>query len=556
MHSFFITASSLLAIAAQGFAESLPTVDLDYALYKASSFNATGNYFTFSNIRYAAPPVGELRFAAPIPPENNRSAGVQDGSYGHMCRQSALPVWEQVSHAFITSLSKGETNFTPPALNFTIPTPDPGEDEDCLFLDVLAPRDIIKNAGNGTGAPVLVWIYGGAYVVGEKSLFGNPAGLLLRSGLNSIAMASPEVIYVALNYRLGAFGWLAGPTLQSNGSANVGLLDQRLALEWVQKYIHLFGGDPKRVTVIGESAGGGSIMHQITAYGGIPGDGKVPFQQAIMQSPGFLPIPSEFQQEESFTQFLDLLGVKTIDEARKLPSNDLALANSLMVINSSYGSYTWGPVVDGTFVPALPGKLLLQGAFDHNVKVMVGHNADEGLAFTDPSISDDPKFTAYLKLHFPSAQPSVLQFIQTELYPPVFDGSFGYTNPTERLLVTIAEFAFTCNANFFDRALNNKTYAYMFSVPPALHGQDVAYTFYNGAGESTDEVVNATVAYVLQKYITDFAKTGVPDMPGVPHFPLYGNNSTVVSLNATTISETRDPVSNVRCEWWQKALYF
>jgi carboxylesterase type B len=119
-----------------------------------------------------------------------------------MCRQSALPVWEQVSHAFITSLSKGETNFTPPALNFTIPTPDPREDEDCLFLDVLAPRDILKNAGNGTGAPVLVWLYGGAYIVGEKSLFGNPAGLLLRSGLNSIAMASPEVIFVALNYRV------------------------------------------------------------------------------------------------------------------------------------------------------------------------------------------------------------------------------------------------------------------------------------------------------------------------------------------------------------------
>ena len=83
---------------------------------------------------------------------------------------------------------------------------------------------------------------------------------------------------------MGAFGWLAGPTLQSDGTANAGLYDQRLALEWVEKNIHLFGGDPCRVTVLGESAGGGSIMHQITAHGGLKG--PAPFQQAIMQSPG------------------------------------------------------------------------------------------------------------------------------------------------------------------------------------------------------------------------------------------------------------------------------
>jgi len=72
------------------------------------------------------------------------------------------------------------------------------------------------------------------------------------------------VIFVSLNYRLGAFGWLSGPTFQEDGEANAGLWDQRFALEWVQKYICQFGGDPNRVTVVGESAGGGSIMHQIT----------------------------------------------------------------------------------------------------------------------------------------------------------------------------------------------------------------------------------------------------------------------------------------------------
>ena len=97
---------------------------------------------------------------------------------------------------------------------------------------------------------MLVWIYGGGFATGDKSSItdGNPAGLIHRS--------NDSIIYVALNYRLGAFGWLSGPTFQQNGTANAGLHDQRFALEWVQKYIHLFGGDPKKVTVMGQSAGG------------------------------------------------------------------------------------------------------------------------------------------------------------------------------------------------------------------------------------------------------------------------------------------------------------
>lgn len=105
---------------------------------------------------------------------------------------------------------------------------------------------------------VLVWIYGGGYTSGSKAgqNSGSPAGLLRRGDGN--------FIYVTINYRIGAFGWLSGPTLQHDGVANAGLWDQRFALEWVQRNIHLFGGDPDRVTVAGESAGGGSILHQIT----------------------------------------------------------------------------------------------------------------------------------------------------------------------------------------------------------------------------------------------------------------------------------------------------
>lgn len=107
-------------------------------------------------------------------------------------------------------------------------------------------------------------MHGGGYVQGSKTNDGNPAGLIKASN-NSI-------VFVAINYRLGAFGWLSGPEFQRQGGlANAALYDQRLALEWVQDYITDFGGDPGSVTIMGESAGGGSIMHQITV--------SAPFQQ-------------------------------------------------------------------------------------------------------------------------------------------------------------------------------------------------------------------------------------------------------------------------------------
>jgi carboxylesterase type B len=116
-------------------------------------------------------------------------------------------------------------------------------------------------------------------------------------------------------------------------------------------------------------------MAQITAYGG--NKGRVPFAQAIPQSPGFVPVASSHQQEKTFQDYLTLLNVSSIEEARNLSTAKLQLANAITVGLASYGGFTYGPVVDGDFTPALPGQLLARGQFDKNVKVMVGHNANE-----------------------------------------------------------------------------------------------------------------------------------------------------------------------------------
>lgn len=486
----------------------------------------------------------------------------------------ATPAWRLLTAEFVPAylsgepfnVSEAETDLE--SMTSSIPEQDPRTTEDCLFLDVVVPKTIFAGASNATnhttGAPVLVWIYGGGYVFGEKSEY-DAAGLIKASLANS----TEGLIFVSLNYRLGAFGWLAGPTLQSDGVANAGLYDQRLALNWVQENIHLFGGDASRVTVIGESAGGGSIMHQITAFGG---NGPTPFQQAVLQSPGFQNIVSNVQQEQTLSTFLSILNVTTVSEARQLASDALIKANLVQVANSSYGQFTYGPVVDGLFAPAIPGKLLLQGSYDHDLRLMLGHNADEGLTFTNPRVTNDTSFRQSLVQGFPTIQASIADYVENVLYPPTMQGIrglSGYLDQTGRSDLLISESTFTyvtwktriafganclirCNTFYLDKAFNNQTFAYQFSVPPGLHGQDVDYTFFNGP---IDSVSSDAIAVALQEYITSFAINGKPSGPSLPKFPIYSNATDIIKLDATNITVVMDPVANQRCNWWQKVLY-
>lgn len=162
-------------------------------------------------------------------------------------------------------------------------------------------------------------------------------------------------MFLAMNYRLGALGFLAGPSFQETGTANAGFHDQRMALEWVQEHIHLFGGDKNRVTVIGEFAGGGSIIHHITAYGGrVP----APFQHAIIQSPGWIPTLSMYEQETRFQDFLRFANVSSLGQARTLSTDSIMHANNNQIAASSYSNLGSGPSVDGNLVPQDPRLLL------------------------------------------------------------------------------------------------------------------------------------------------------------------------------------------------------
>jgi carboxylesterase type B len=345
-------------------------------------------------------------------------------------------------------------------------------------------------------------------------------------------------------------------------TANVGLLDQRLALDWVQENIHLFGGDPSRVTVMGESAGAGSIMHHITSHGG---NGTVPFQQAIPQSPAFLP----FFPPQSKALFSQVLGnasalansiITSAQQLRALPYEVLYELNALITGLSSYGMFTFGPAVDpspGAYVPDLPARLISQGKF-HNVSLTVGHNSDEGLLFTPPIIQTQDEFILAIQTLFPTGNASTISYITSVLYPPVFNGSYGYTTAIERTALVISDFLVACNANALASTLS-PAYAYLFNVPPGLHGEDVPYTFFNGDTSTSDEglPVNGTVAQVFQRYLTNFAITGKPTAQGYRDFAIYGQNDTVTNIALTGLgTQLRDPGAVPQCEFWNKAPYY
>lgn len=275
------------------------------------------------------------------------------------------------------------------------------------------------------------------------------------------------------------------------------------------------------------------------------------FQRAIVQSPGFIPTASQEYQESVAKQFLSLLNVDSFEEARGLDSAALMAANTYQVGTASYGNTVYGPVVDGIFVPELPGVLLAQGQHAKDIQILTGHNADESGGFTPPYIKSTADLRAFLQQEFVGINSSALDYILDVLYPAVYNGSYPYTNGLARAMLVVADYAFTCSTDYLNKAFNNQTYAYEFQIAPALHGDDVPYTFYY---DGEPGVVDA-IAVIMQDYITNFVVTGNPNGAGLPVFPMQGMNASMNGLNSTGVKTERDDTVNQRCAWWQQGLF-
>jgi para-nitrobenzyl esterase len=426
---------------------------------------------SFKGIPFAQPPVGDLRWVEPQAPKN----------------------WQGVLKA---------DHFGPQAMQPFLYTDmifrSAGKSEDCLYLNVWAPA----NAA-GKKLPVLVYFYGGGFQMGDGS----------EGRYDGESMATKGIIAITVNYRLGIFGFMAHPELTQtsvhHSSGNYGLMDQHAALLWVQKNIAAFGGDPKRVTIAGESAGSMSVSAQVVSP-----LSKGLFIGAIGESGAILgnlaPV-NLTEAEETGVKFAKQVGASSLADLRKIPAEQLlkAAAGTRFYLN-----------VDGYFLPKQPQDIFKAGQ-QMKVPLLAGWNSAEGGAQAILGKSEatiDNYKAALQKLYADKAQAIF------DVYKPVTDAYVEQvaTDLASDRFISYASWKFT---DLQSRTSGKPVYRYYYTRPrPAtLDGKPAA----KGASHSAEieyamgnlhynKVYNWTaddreVSETMQSYFVNFIKTGNPN---------------------------------------------
>jgi para-nitrobenzyl esterase len=463
--------------------------------------------WTYLGIPYAAPPVGELRWREPQPAEPWSDVLACD-DFGPACPQPPwpYPVISGIMDVGVTS-------------------------EDCLYLNVWTPAESPEES-----MPVMVWIYGGAFTTGASNL---PI-------YNGLHLAERGVVVVSFNYRVGPFGFMAHPFLSEespNGvSGNYGMLDQIAALEWVRENIEVFGGDPKNVTIFGESAGGSSVCNLMVSP---LAEGL--FHRAIVESGGFLDfgIPSGDDgnalrgAEKVGEKIARDLGVNDADGVlaamREKTSQELLEAASKQT--SALGMMEMGPVVDGWVLPEAPSTLFAAGK-QQSVPLLIGTNADEGVYFA-PDMTQQ-QYNLMLSYIYGEHADEVYALFPADTPEQV--------KPAFSRLLT--EMGFAAGSRFAAESMGEvgaPAYLYRFtkaSSDPrlrelgAFHGIEIAYVFGNAdkVPQATPDEADVSLSEAMMSYWVNFAATGDPNGPGLPQWPAFAGESDLYQELGETIA--------------------
>jgi para-nitrobenzyl esterase len=459
----------------------------------------------FRGIPYAAPPIADLRWRPPKPAL--KWSGVRSAEqFGRACMQS---------NGAIDNL--------------------PAPSEDCLYLNVWTPA---KRATDKL--PVLVWIHGGGFVA------GTPAEKLYHAEW----LAKKDVVVVSVSYRLGVFGFLAHPELSAESerhvSGNYGLLDMIAGLQWVQRNISAFGGDPKRVTIQGESAGSAAV----SMLCGSPVT-KGFFRGAIAESgASFGPVRDDAtfgemqplaSAEKAGAAWLSSAGMDSIAKARKTSAEEV-LKKSPRQMGLSR------PNMDGWVIVGDQYKLYEAGNYA-DVPVIVGYNSDEGATFPSPKSHD-----AYVK----NVRERYQQFADKilALYP---GGDRPQEKRTARNLIRDSSFGWNAWtwARLQTKTGKSKVFLYYFDepaeIPPgtdptgygARHASELPYIFrqLTEHGRPAPSARDEALSEMLRTYWTNFVKTGDPNGAGNPKWPAY-DESNPQMLHITPESTKAGPLVN------------
>ena len=460
-----------------------------------------GDLLSFKGIPYALQPTGDRRWQVAQPEPDSRL--VREAYY--------------FGHTAIQSRSQGNA-----ASLYT-------QGEDCLTLNVWTAASGMRSARR----PVMVWIHGGSYVSDGTA---NP-----RNWGDAFVKAHPEVVLVTINYRLGLLGFLDLSSLPDgkafDRSGNLGILDQVEALRWVKRNIAAFGGDPGNVTVIGHSAGAGSvsILASIDEAQGL-------FRRAIMQS-GSVAFTSSREDCQRLTKLvLDAAGVKTVADLQKL---------SLKQINALYdevGEYYRFPERDGKVIPEDPYSRF--DGFNSGIDMLIGTTADEANYWIDAMGGEE---------HFDMATQLWYRYITMSLGDSLRRSAKNFlevvpeskTWPAAELLNDLMFRGPAIEMAQRHATAGGRTYMYYWnkslsdSIYGACHGSEVSYVLNTGRQIKGGDQHNPVLAAEVQQMWVNFATTGNPSTPA-HYWPAYDQTRRATMMLGDSIRLVNDPLSEQR----------
>ena len=451
--------------------------------------------WTFLGIPYARPPEGPFRWRAPQPPEP--WSGVRVAS-------ELGPIAPQ----------------TPAVPGFSLPGDPEEQSEDCLSLNVWTPD---LDQPGGLGRPVMVWLHGGGFTGGTGGSLLYRGGKLARRG---------DVVVVTINYRLGALGFLCHPVLTGGAAAttgNWGLLDQVAALRWVRDHIADFGGDPRNVTIFGESAGGMSASALLAAPSALG-----LFHRAIIES-GPPYAHTRVNAARIGEDLVEVLGIRspTRERLESVPARELVAATGILQGRQSRPGHLplpFLPVVDGVFLPRPPYESVAEGR-GSPVPLLIGTNRDELTLFTlnTPGMAelDEERLGEWTSLAAPGAPPTAV----IEAYRNVRASRGEPVTPRELWIAIGSDLVFrwpSLRLAAAHRERQPATFVYLFTweapvlggVLGASHALEIPFVF-GGLGHPAVAALSGggPDAEALSDRMLDawaaFARTGDPSHPGI-----------------------------------------
>ena len=478
-------------------AGAAPRVATDAGLLQGA---AADGIESFKGIPFAVPPVGALRWRPPQPAPH--WAGVRDAvGFGSDCMQLRQ--------------RPGNGQTTP--------------SEDCLFVNVWRPA-----ARSGARLPVLVWIYGGAFIAGGSS----------EPRQDGTPFAVQGLVFVSFNYRLGRFGFFGFPALTrehpDETHGNYGYMDQIAALAWVKRNIAAFGGDPHHVTVMGESAGGESLVALLAAP-----QARDLFHQVILQSSGARTaltgirnlstdrpgLPSAESLGRNFAASLGIEGEgpEALARLRALPAEQIAAGVSGSALRDGSLDATYGgPLLDGRIVTEEPRAAYLAGRTPAVAVLCGATNADLGQV---DAASKDALFERF----------GERRAAAIAAYDPQGDAPLSILQAEVGADQLMVEPARALAAAAAGRGL--AAYEYRFSyVSPAKreiwkrgapHGSDVPFAFDSVAQGGGADAADTALAHLVNRFFAQFARTGDPNGEGLPHWPRYTKAGLLINFTAS-----------------------